>query len=62
MNVKIGTVVEQYLFWEYFFHFFGIGSFQCKPEHLSRIHYLKTIGTDPLAPLKGLCDRAKKKT
>ncbi len=29
MNVEIGTVVVQFLFWEYLFPIFGIGSMQC---------------------------------
>jgi hypothetical protein len=29
MNVEIGTVATQFLFWEYFFQIFGIGSLQC---------------------------------
>ncbi len=29
MNVEIGTVVEQFLLWEYLFRVFGIGSLQC---------------------------------
>ncbi len=29
MKVKIGTVATQFLFWEYLFLIFGIGSLQC---------------------------------
>ncbi len=29
MNVGIGTVVAQFLFWEYLFQIFGIVSLQC---------------------------------
>ncbi len=32
MNVDIGTVAAQFLFWEYLFWIFGIGSLQCVME------------------------------
>jgi hypothetical protein len=33
MNVEIGTVAAQFLFWEYLFPIFGIGSLQCVSVH-----------------------------
>jgi hypothetical protein len=37
MNVGIGTVSGQFLFWEYFFRIFGIVSLQCGMENPARV-------------------------
>jgi hypothetical protein len=33
MNVEIGTVAAQFLFWKYLVEIFGIGCLQCKQLH-----------------------------
>ncbi len=38
MNVKIGTVTVEFLFWEYFFPISGIGSLQCKETRYKKYH------------------------
>jgi hypothetical protein len=43
MNVKIGTVAGQFLFWEHLFPFFGIGSVQWHEDNYSENNGLSKL-------------------
>ncbi len=50
MNVGIGTVSGQFLFWEYLFRIFGVVSLQCGEENPARVI---AIMSDEIAYLSG---------
>jgi hypothetical protein len=43
MNVEIGSVAAQFLFWEYLFRIFGIISLQCVDKKIIRVALFEQI-------------------
>jgi hypothetical protein len=56
MNVEIGTVAAQFLFWEYLFRILGIVSLQCTATRHSLFWKLQRVNLSYVLPLDILCE------
>jgi hypothetical protein len=55
MNVEIGTVAMQFLFWEHLFIIFGIGSLQWHKDNYSENNGLRKLAKLSERSLSNFC-------